>query len=402
MQNFASNLGNLSGESTLLYQEIARKVEKEKRITTINFGIGQPDVVTFSRIREAAKQALDQGFTAYTPALGIDDLRRKISEDLSEKYGDIKKEEIAITPGAKTALFVSFLLYINPGDEVILIDPAFYSYAEVIKLLGGKPVYSKLKFSENEGFSIDIEKISNLINNKTKMIVLNNPHNPTGMVFRPKEIIELQEISKENKIILLSDEIYDHFIYEGEMRSVLQDPDWRDYVIYINGFSKTFSMTGWRLGYIAAKKEIIDKVSILASNIYTCATSFAQKGALEAFNTYDDVKNMIELFRKRRDTMYSELKKLNSIKVYKSPGTFYMFPEVSNILKRWNLDTKSLAIKLIEEAGVITVPGEVFPLNGGKQFLRLSFAINEEKIKEGINRIRQVIEEVDEKTTHEG
>ncbi len=400
MQNFATNLGNLSGESTLLYQEIARKVEKQKGIKTINFGIGQPDIVTFSKIREAAKQALDQGFTAYTPALGIDQLRQKIADDLSEKYGSIKKEEIAITPGAKTALFVSFLLYINPGDEVILIDPAFYSYSEVIKLLGGKPVYAELRFSENEGFSIDTEKISNLINKRTKMIVLNNPHNPTGMVFRPKEIIELQEISKENKIILLSDEIYDHFIYEGEMRSVLQDSDWRDYVIYINGFSKTFSMTGWRLGYIAAKKEIIDKIGILASNIYTCATSFVQKAALEAFNTYDDVKNMIELFRKRRDTMYSELKKIKDIKIYKSPGTFYMFPEVSNILKKWNFDTKSLAIKLIEESGVITVPGEVFPLNGGKQFLRMSFAIDEDKIKEGVNRIKYAIE-VDEKTTHE-
>ncbi|AWR94968.1 pyridoxal phosphate-dependent aminotransferase [Acidianus brierleyi] len=401
MQNFATSLGNLSGESTLLYQEIARKIEKEKGIKTINFGIGQPDVVTFSKIREAAKQALDQGFTAYTPALGIDDLRQKIAVELSEKYGNIKKEEIAITPGAKTALFVSFLLYINPGDEVILIDPAFYSYSEVIKLLGGKPVYAELRFSESEGFSIDIEKISKLINKKTKMIVLNNPHNPTGMVFRSKEIIKLQEIIKENKIILLSDEIYDHFIYEGEMRSVLQDPDWRDYVIYINGFSKTFSMTGWRLGYIAAKKEIIDKIGILASNIYTCATSFVQKAALEAFNTYDDVKNMIELFRRRRDIMYSELKKIKEFKIYKSPGTFYMFPEVSNILKKWNFDTKSLAIKLIEEAGVITVPGEVFPLNGGKQFLRMSFAIGEDKIKEGINRIKNVIEEVDEKSTHD-
>jgi len=401
MQNFATSLGNLSGESTLLYQEIARKIEKEKGIKTINFGIGQPDIVTFSKIREAAKLALDQGFTSYTPALGIDDLRQKIAAELSEKYGNIRKEEIAITPGAKTALFVSFLLYINPGDEVILIDPAFYSYSEVIKLLGGKPVYAELRFSESEGFSIDIEKISKLINKRTKMIVLNNPHNPTGMVFRPKEIIKLQEISKENKIILLSDEIYDHFIYEGEMRSVLQDPDWRDYIIYINGFSKTFSMTGWRLGYVAAKKEIIDKIGILASNIYTCATSFVQKAALEAFNTYDDVKNMIELFKRRRDTMYSELKKIKGFKIYKSPGTFYMFPEVSNILKRWNFDTKSLAIKLIQEAGVITVPGEVFPLNGGKQFLRMSFAINEDKIKEGINRIRHVIEEVDEKNTHD-
>ncbi|MCI2414951.1 MAG: pyridoxal phosphate-dependent aminotransferase [Candidatus Aramenus sp.] len=394
--DFASSLGNLTGESTLVYQEIARKVEREKGIKTINFGIGQPDVKTFLRIREGAKRALDDGFTGYTSALGIDELRQKIADYLSSKYGEVKKEEVAITPGAKTALFLTFLLYVNPGDEVILPDPGFYSYAEVVKLLGGKPVYAKMSFSESDGFSLNVEELENLISRKTKMIVLNNPHNPTGMVFKPREVIRLQEIARDRGIILLSDEIYDYFVFEGEMRSVLQDPAWRDYVIYVNGFSKTFSMTGWRLGYVVARKEVIQKVGILASNIYTCATSFAQRGALEAFNSFSDVEEMIKLFKRRRDVMYQELKKIKQFKVYKSLGTFYMFPEVSDLLKQWNTDTKGLSVRLIEEAGVITIPGEVFPLEVGKRFLRFSFSIDEEKIKEGVNRIKEIIE-TDEK-----
>ncbi|ARM76526.1 pyridoxal phosphate-dependent aminotransferase [Acidianus manzaensis] len=394
MENFASSVGKLTGESTLLYQEIARQVEKKKGIKTINFGIGQPDVVTFSKIRNEAKKALDQGYTAYTPAKGTDELRQRIADFLSEKYGDrIQKEEVIVTPGAKTALFLSFLLYINPGDEVILFDPAFYSYAEVVKLLGGIPVYVNINFDKNKGFYINLEDLSSKISNKTKMIVLNNPHNPTGMVFTPKEIIQIQEIAKEKNIILVSDEIYDYFIYEGEMRSVLQDSSWRDYVLYINGFSKTFTMTGWRLGYVVAKKEIIDKMGILASNIYTCATSFAQKGAVAAFDSFDDVKEMISMFKHRRDVMYEQLSKIKGIKVFKSPGTFYMFPEVSEISNKVG-GVKNLSVKIIEEAGVITVPGEVFPLEVGKNFIRLSFAINEDKIIEGVNRMKEVIEKL--------
>lgn len=397
MERFASTISKLSGESTLLYQDIAREVERKKGIKTINFGIGQPDVITFERIRSEAKKAIDQGYTGYTSAKGIDELRQRIAEFLSQKYDKISKDEVIITPGAKTALFLSFLLYINPGDEVILFDPSYYSYAEIVKLLGGVPVYVNINFDQNKGFYVNIEDLNKKISSRTKMIVLNNPHNPTGMVFNPREIIQIQEIARERRIILLSDEIYDYFIYEGEMRSVLQDPEWRDYVVYVNGFSKTFSMTGWRLGYVVARKEVIDKMSILASNIYTCPTSFVQKGALAAFDTFDEVKEMIKMFKHRRDVMYNELSKIEGIKVYKSPGTFYMFPEVSSIANKVG-GVKNLSIKLIEEAGVITIPGEVFPLEVGKNFIRLSFAINEDKIVEGVNRMKGVIEKiVDEK-----
>ena len=392
LDQFSFSVHGITGESTLLYQDYAREVQKSKGIKIVNFGIGQPDLPTFKRIRDAAKKALDEGFTAYTSAYGIDELREKIAEYLSSRYEKVKKEEVIITPGAKTALYLALLLYINPGDEVILFDPSFYSYAEVIKMLGGVPVYVKMKFNESTGFSLNLSEVESKITSKTKMIVLNNPHNPTGMVFDPAEIEELLQIAKEKRLILLSDEIYDYFVYEGKMKSVLEDPDWRDYVIYVNGFSKTFSMTGWRLGYAVAKESVIKKMAALAANIYTCPTSFAQKGAIEAFNAFDEVKEMIALFKKRRDVMYEELRKIKGIKVYKSPGTFYMFPYIGDVIRKSGLSVKDFSLKLIEEKGVVTIPGEVFPLEVGKEFIRLSFAVNEDDIKEGIKRMKEFIE----------
>jgi aspartate aminotransferase len=390
--NFASNIYELAGESTLVYQEIARKVSKERGIKTINFGIGQPDVVTFKRIRDSAIQALEQGFTGYTPALGLDELREKIAQYLTVNYGDVKKDNVIVTPGAKTALFLGFLLFINPGDEVIMQDPSFYSYAEVVRLLGGKPVFLKLNMNQN-GFSHDFEAIERLISPKTKMLVINNPHNPTGSLFDPHEIERLMEISKEKKIILMSDEIYDNFVYEGKMKSVLEDPSWTDYVLYINGFSKTFSMTGWRLGYVVAREDVIKKMGVLAGNIYTCPTSFAQKGAISSFDSFDNVKEMINLFKKRRDVMFNELQKVKKIRVIKPNGAFYMFPYIGELLRDLKMEVKDFSVELIKSKGVITIPGEVFPKDVGKDFVRLSFAVKEEDIKEGITKIAEFVDE---------
>lgn len=394
VDNFSTASTSITGESTLVYQEVARKVQKEKGIRVINFGIGQPDLPTFRKIRNAAIKALDEGFTGYTSAYGIDELREKIASHLNSRYPSerpIKKEEVIVTPGAKTALYLAFLLYVNPGDEVIIFDPSFYSYAEVVKMLGGKPVYIKMRWTEENGFSLNVNELKEKITSKTKMIVLNNPHNPTGMVFDPREIEKVMEIAKERKVILLSDEIYDYFVYDGKMKSVLEDPDWREYVIYVNGFSKTFSMTGWRLGYIVAKDRVVRKMAELAANIYTCPTSFAQKGALAAFDSFDDVKDMISLFRRRRDVMYEELKKNKWIRVYKSQGAFYMFPYVGDILAKTKMQVKDFSVKMIEEAGVTTIPGEVFPLEVGRNFLRLSFAVDENDIREGVRRINEFV-----------
>ncbi|MEM0174398.1 MAG: pyridoxal phosphate-dependent aminotransferase [Sulfolobaceae archaeon] len=395
IQRVNKSFNQLTGESTLLYNEIAREVSKSKGLKIINFGIGQPDIPTFVRIREAAKKALDEGFTGYTSAYGIEELRYKIAEYITSRTDQkISKDEVIITAGAKTALFMTFQLYIEPGDEVILFDPTFYSYAEVVKLLGGIPVYSKLRWGE-DGFHIDFDDLSSKISNKTKMIVYNNPHNPTGSVFSKSETRNLVELCREKGIILVSDEIYDHFVYDTDFYSVLNESDWRDFIIYINGFSKTFSMTGWRLGFIIASSDVIKKLGVLAANIYTSPVSFVQKGALEAFFSIEEVKNMIRLFRERRDIMYNELSKINGIKVSKPNGTFYMFPNISKVLEAASLSSsKEFSIKLIESKGVITIPGEVFPLDVGKVFIRLSYAVDKSTIIEGVSKIREFIEEI--------
>ncbi|AHC51684.1 aspartate aminotransferase [Sulfolobus acidocaldarius SUSAZ] len=395
LDNFSKGALAISGETTLLYQDIARSVQKEKGIKIVNFGIGQPDFPTFQKIRDEAKKALDGGFTAYTSAYGIDELRAKIASFLSSKYNtNISSKEVIITPGAKVSLYLAFLLYVNPGDEVIIFDPSYYSYPEVVKMLGGKPVYVKMKWREDTGFSLNLNDLENKITDKTKMIVLNNPHNPTGMVFDPKEIDQLIEIAKSKNLIVLSDEIYDYFVYEGKMRSVLEDPDWKNFSIYVNGFSKTFSMTGWRLGYVVAKESVIKKMSEIAANVYTCPTSFAQKAAVSAFDTFDDVKKMIDTFKKRRDVMYSELKKIKGIQVNKSQGAFYMFPYLGEILRKSGMSTKDFSVNLIKEKGVVTIPGEVFPLDAGKEFVRLSFAVDENVIKEGVQRMSEFINQL--------
>jgi len=390
---YSESLASLSGESTLVYQDKAREVAK-RGIQIVNFGIGQPDFPTFEKIREEAKKALDQGFTGYTPALGIDELRSKVSEYLNSRYSaDVKKEEVVITPGAKMSLFMAFLLYLNQGDEVLMPDPSYYSYAEVVRLLGAKPIFSKTKLT-NGIFSIDLEDLESKIGPKTKIVVLNNPANPTGSVFSGSEVRKLMEIVKERKVILLADEIYDNFVYDTDFTSVLSEPEWRDFVIYTNGFSKTFSMTGWRLGYIVARREVVSKLGVLAANTYTCATSFAQRGALAAFESFDEVKNMISVFKRRRDVMYSELSKIRFIKPNVTRGAFYQFPFIGELLKRTGLTAKDFAIKLIESKGVVTIPGEVFPLDMGKSFLRLSFAISEEKIREGVSKIGEFVNEI--------
>lgn len=391
--SLSSSLERLSGESTLVYSERAKEAAK-RGIDVINLGIGQPDLPTFRSIREEAKRALDEGFTGYTPALGIDELRTAVASHLNSSYGsDIVKEEVAITPGAKVSLFLSFLLYVNPGDEVIILDPGFYSYAEVVKLLGGVPVISFLEKRGNR-FYINLDDIASKVSKRTKMIVFNNPSNPTGTVFTPSEVRNLLRLAKEKNLVVLADEIYDYFVYEGSFESVLKDTEWRDNVIYVNGFSKTFSMTGWRLGTLVARKDLIKRVGILAANIYTCPNSFAQRGAVAAFRSWDDVKSMISLFKRRRDVMEREISSINGVESVRAEGAFYMFPGFREVIKKLGISSKDLAIRLIEEKGVVTIPGEVFSQGEGKYHLRMSFATDEEKIKAGVRRINEFVKDV--------
>ncbi|MEM0453252.1 MAG: pyridoxal phosphate-dependent aminotransferase [Sulfolobales archaeon] len=387
-------LNELGGEAAFAYLAKAKELAS-KGAKIYNFGIGQPDIPTFSHIIDAAKEALDSKFTGYTETTGIYELREAISTYLNSRYGcDVKPSEIVATPGAKCALFLAISAYLREGDEIIIPEPSFPAYPEIAKFVGAKPVYVPLKWlGKDGGFKLNLEAIESAITSKTKMIVINNPHNPTGALFSENEIEQIMEIIRRKNIIVLSDEIYDHFIYDNvKFKSFLSFPDWRDYVVYVNGFSKTYSMTGWRLGYVIARKEVIPRLSVLAVNLYSCTTSFVQKAAVAALQKSEaDIKKMIEIFKKRRDLICSKLNDIEGIEVWNSKGAFYTFPNVSKILNKCKIDVEKFVNHLLMKYGVVVLPGTAFPDKFGKDFIRLSFAVDITTIDEGIERMRECV-----------
>ena len=253
---YADSIHELRAAKTFDYQDMAAKLRAKGR-NIISFGIGQPDFPTPPHIVEAGVQALRDGFTRYVSPPGIPELRQAIAQFASEFTGaaDIQSSEVLVTAGAKHAMFFAMASCIRPGDEVIIVDPSFYSYAHVTRYAGGVPVF--LPVREEKGFTFTIEDLQACVTPKTRMIVLNSPHNPTGGMLSQTTLQATLELAKEQGILVVSDEIYDHYLYDQGFMSVLEDPDWREFVIYVNSFSKTYAMAGWRLGYLIACEPAI-------------------------------------------------------------------------------------------------------------------------------------------------
>mgnify|MGYP001626185346 CR=1 FL=1 len=394
---FKSIIDELGGEAAFAYLARAKELAS-KGINVINFGIGQPDIPTFDHIIKAAKDALDARFTGYTETVGIRELREAISEYINRRYNsDVKPSEIILTPGAKCALFLAIAAYLREGDEIIVPEPTFPAYPEVAKFFGAKPVYVPLKWLGGDGgFTLDLDAIERAMTSRTKMIVINNPHNPTGKLFTKEEIEELMALAKKRGIIVLADEIYDHFVYdEANFKSLLSLPEWRDYVVYVNGFSKTYSMTGWRLGYLIAREDVTSKLSKLAVNVYSCPNSFVQKAAIEAIKgSGESIKRMINLFRERRDFIYARLREVYGFDVWPSKGAFYIFPNISRVLNEARLSVEEFVSHLLMNYGVVVLPGTAFPENAGKEFIRISFAVDLKDIDEGVKRIKECVSDL--------
>ncbi len=394
--SLAPHILEVEGESAFTYLARAKELERQG-MSIVSFGIGQPDFDTPAHIKEAAAKALDEGFTGYTPTAGIAEAREAIAEYLNQRYGaGVSPEEVLISPGAKGAIFTGMLAFLSPGDEVIVLEPSYPAYAQIAKALHAKPVYVPIEWrGRSEGFKINLGWVEEAITERTRMIVLNNPQNPTGALFSPKQVMELLDLARDKGLILLADEIYDNFIYDAEFRSVLQDPAWRDNVIYINGLSKTFAMTGWRLGYLVARREIMEKMAELAVNIYSCATSFAQKAVAAAYRgPWEPVREMVEIFKRRRDMLHERLSRIPGFEVWKPLGAFYMFPSIKGLLEKTGMTSKDFATKLLEEYGVVVLPGTAFPDQAGEGFLRFSYASSFEDIEEGTRRISKAVEDM--------
>ncbi|MFC1512545.1 pyridoxal phosphate-dependent aminotransferase [bacterium] len=357
----------------------------------ISFSAGEPDFDTPSFIKESAKQALDEGFTKYTPASGIPDLKKAICDKLKKDNNlDYKPSQIVVSNGAKHSLFNTFLALCNKGDEVILIAPYWVSYFEQIKFAEAVPKVCHTNASNN--FRIDFDSLKSLITKKTKIIVLNSPSNPTGVVYTKDELKQIADIAAANNIYIISDEIYEKIIYNSRHISIAGfGEEIKKRTIVINGVSKSHAMTGWRIGYSASVEEIASAMNKLQSQSTSGPNSIAQKAALTALTSNNDwMYERVMEFKQRRGYVVSFLNSINDISCFNPSGAFYVFPDVSKYFGRKFNDKKietsmDVCGLLLEHEKVAVVPGEAF---GDGNYIRLSYALGIDNIKEGLARIK--------------
>ncbi len=359
----------------------------------INLGIGQPDFDTPDFIREAAKKALDEGYTRYPPAAGFKDLREAIARKLKRENHIIADPhfEIFVSVGAMQGVFNSALNLVNPEEEVIVIDPG-YDYYSQIGLFGGVAV--PISVFEDNYFKADPADIKKAITRKTKLIIINSPSNPTGAIIDEEILIEISKIAQHYGIFVLSDEAYEHIIFDGKKHVSIGSFDgMKDLTISIYTFSKTYAMTGWRVGYVVANKNIIAEMEKLMEHMVSGVTAVAQRAALAAIEGPQDcVSDMVREYAIRRQVIYEGLNGIEGITCILPEATFYAFPNISKLgMTSWDF-----AKYLVKEYKVATVPGSIFG-NQGEGFLRISFALDVAKLKEGISRIKKGAESLHKK-----
>jgi len=367
----------------------AKALEKQGR-EIIHLEIGEPDFDTPSNIKEAAIKAMEAGYTHYVPAAGIPELREAIAEYLSESRGiDVDPEEVVVTPGAKPIIFFSILACVEPGDEVMYPNPGFPIYESMINFVGAKPVPMPLK--EENDFRIDNQDTVDKINIRTKMIILNSPENPTGGVLTKDNLEAIcGRVKNRDDILVLSDEVYCQIKSEGKHLSIASMLGMKEKTILMDGFSKTYAMTGWRLGYAAMRKDLAQKVTQLMINSNSCTCAFTQMAGVEALRgPQTEPKKMVEEFRKRREVIVSGLNQIKGITCKKPLGAFYVFPNV----KSFKMESKKLADFILERAGVAVLSGTAFGAYG-EGYLRLSFANSVENIEKAIKRIAEALKEL--------
>jgi aspartate aminotransferase len=375
------------------------KAMRAQGIDVLSFGAGEPDFDTPRHIKAAAIAALQEGFTKYTPVGGIDELKEAISAKLQrENKVRYSKEQILVSCGGKHSFYNAAQALIDDGDEVIIPAPYWVSYPPMVMLAGGKPVI--VRTLEEEGFKLLPEALEQAITPKTTAIVINSPSNPTGSAYTRKELEGLAEIALRHNITIISDEIYEKIVYDGfEHVSIASlGEEVKAITVIINGVSKTYSMTGWRIGYTAGPKELIAAMDNIQSQSTSNPTSFAQKGALDALQgSQEEIAIMVEEYQRRRDLIWEALTAIEGISCCKPQGAFYCFPNVGAYLGKTHKgerikDTSQLTTYLLDEAQVAVVPGVEFGTEG---YLRLSYPIAPDLIKEGIKRIKQALTRLD-------
>lgn len=357
----------------------------------ISLGIGEPDFDTPQLIKDKAKKAIDDGYTHYSPNIGREDLREEIVKKMKKQNNvDVGLDNVMVTVGANQAFLMSLSTFVQDGDEVLIPSPGFVSYGPSVKFAGAKPVEYPLKYENN--FRPTVEDLEERTNEYTKAIILNSPNNPTGTILKKKDLEEIADYLVENDIVAITDEIYEDIIYEDEHVSLASLNGISDRVITVNGFSKNFAMTGWRLGYVVAPEETIDLMVRFQMFTTTCPPNFTQKAVADVMNTPEirkDVNDMVSSYKKRRDLIKDRIDEMPKIELKKPEGAFYAFPNI----EKTNMKSKQLSEKLIEEAKVAVVPGSAFG-EYGEGNLRMSYATDYESIEKALDRIENYLKEL--------
>jgi aspartate aminotransferase len=393
MSALSNRINNLSESATIKMAKMGRELAA-KGVDVINLSFGEPDFNTPKHVKEAAKKAMDDNYTYYTPVPGYPELRKAVAAKLKNENGlDYDFTQIVVSTGAKQSIANVLFCLVNPGDEVIIPTPYWVSYSEVVKLVEGKSVF--IDSAVEQDFKITPEQLEAAITPKTKVFLFSSPCNPTGSVYNKAELAGLVKVfEKYPDIYIISDEIYEHINFVDKHESIAQFASVKDRVVIINGWSKAFAMTGWRLGYSASNKEIAAACDKLQGQITSGTSSISQRAGIAAYEGgLETVLEMREAFRKRRDIVYKLMSELDGVKVNLPEGAFYFFPDVTYYFgKSYNgktiNDADELSIYLLEEAHVSTVGGDSF---GDKKSIRMSYAASEEKLVEAMARIKAAL-----------
>ena len=388
MSIVSNSLKRIKPSPTMAVTSKAREMRAAGR-DIIGLGAGEPDFDTPDNIKEAAIEAIKKGDTKYTAVDGTPALKKAIQNKFSRENGlSYELDQITVGTGGKQVLYNAFMATINKGDEVVIPAPYWVSYPDIILLAGGKPRI--VKCDEKDNFKLTPEKLNKAINKKTKWVILNSPSNPTGSAYTKKEIEDLSKIlMKYKKVYILSDDIYEHITYDNfNFFTIAQIKSLKDRTLTMNGVSKSYSMTGWRIGYAAGPKEIIKAIAKIQSQSTSNPTSISQAAAVEALNGVQDfIQERANSFKERRDFVVSSLNKINGISCLKPQGAFYVFPSCKKLLgqKRKLKTDKDFVEKLLEKSEVAVVQGSAFGLEG---YFRISYATSMEKLREAMKRIK--------------
>lgn len=372
----------------LSYLEVAKLAKGVPDV--IHLSIGEPDFPTPAHIVEAAKKAMDEGKTHYTPDEGLLELRRAIAEKESKKLGlSFDEENVVITAGATGGTYATLMASIELGDEVLLPDPYYSGYYYATQMAGGKLV--GVAQVEEKGFQVDADELRQKASPKTKAMIVVSPNNPTGVLLDDSSLKAMAETACENDLLVISDEVYDEFVFEGKFRSIATFPEMSERTVVVNSFSKTYAMTGWRIGYVVGPKKIVSEAAKVSHSTGVCVSSISQYAALSALQgSQEPTKKMLEEYRIRRKTLVDALKKIYQFRLVEPQGAFFAFPNISAT----NMSSMDLFRYLLKEARVVVLPGYPFFGAKGENYIRLSYSTSTSRLKEAIARITDAMEKL--------